>query len=105
MQPQDIFALTRVQVAREPQDSPSERGQLVRNEHRGDRAEVRAGALQLQDRHQHRGVQCIAERRTSIGGDRCMPYGGHDDVRFLDGLSTPVPDGETVSIIPAVAGG
>jgi len=28
-----------------------------------------------------------------------------DDVRFLDGLSTPVPDGETVSIIPAVAGG
>lgn len=28
-----------------------------------------------------------------------------DDVRFLDGLQTPVPDGETVSIIPAVAGG
>ena len=28
-----------------------------------------------------------------------------DDVRFLDGLSTPVPDGETLSIIPAVAGG
>ena len=28
-----------------------------------------------------------------------------DDVRFLDGLGTPVPDGETVSIIPAVAGG
>lgn len=28
-----------------------------------------------------------------------------DDVRFLDGLATPVPDGETVAIIPAVAGG
>jgi len=28
-----------------------------------------------------------------------------DDVRYLDGLDTPVPDGETVSIIPAVAGG
>ncbi|MEI2696856.1 MAG: ubiquitin-like small modifier protein 1 [Microthrixaceae bacterium] len=28
-----------------------------------------------------------------------------DDVRYLDGASTPVPDGETVSIIPAVAGG
>jgi molybdopterin synthase sulfur carrier subunit len=28
-----------------------------------------------------------------------------DDVRFLSGLDTPVPDGETVSIIPAVAGG
>jgi molybdopterin synthase sulfur carrier subunit len=28
-----------------------------------------------------------------------------DDVRFLDGLATPVPEGETVSIVPAVAGG
>ncbi len=28
-----------------------------------------------------------------------------DDIRFLDGLDTPVPEGETVSIIPAVAGG
>jgi molybdopterin synthase sulfur carrier subunit len=28
-----------------------------------------------------------------------------DDVRFLDGLATPVPDGTTISIIPAVAGG
>ncbi|HAS09517.1 MAG TPA: molybdopterin synthase sulfur carrier subunit [Acidimicrobiaceae bacterium] len=28
-----------------------------------------------------------------------------DDVRFMDGLETPVPDGETVAIIPAVAGG
>jgi molybdopterin converting factor small subunit len=28
-----------------------------------------------------------------------------DDVRFLEQLDTPVPDGETVSIIPAVAGG
>jgi molybdopterin synthase sulfur carrier subunit len=28
-----------------------------------------------------------------------------DDVRFLDGLDTPVPDGETLAIIPAVAGG
>jgi molybdopterin synthase sulfur carrier subunit len=28
-----------------------------------------------------------------------------DDVRFLNGLDTPVADGDTVSIIPAVAGG
>jgi len=28
-----------------------------------------------------------------------------DDVRYLDGLSTEVADGITVSIIPAVAGG
>jgi molybdopterin synthase sulfur carrier subunit len=28
-----------------------------------------------------------------------------EDVRFLDGLATPVTDGSTVSIVPAVAGG
>jgi sulfur-carrier protein len=28
-----------------------------------------------------------------------------EDIRFLDGLDTPVADGQTVSIIPAVAGG
>jgi molybdopterin converting factor small subunit len=28
-----------------------------------------------------------------------------EDVRFLDGLNTPVAEGQTVSIVPAVAGG
>ena len=28
-----------------------------------------------------------------------------DDVRYMDGLDTAVKDGDTVSIIPAVAGG
>jgi molybdopterin synthase sulfur carrier subunit len=28
-----------------------------------------------------------------------------DDIRFLQGLDTEVPAGETVSIVPAVAGG
>ena len=28
-----------------------------------------------------------------------------DDVRYLQGLDTPVKSGDTVSIIPAVAGG
>jgi len=32
-------------------------------------------------------------------------YVGNDDVRFLDNLSTPTPDGAQVSVIPAVAGG
>ena len=32
-------------------------------------------------------------------------YVGNEDVRFLDGLSTPVDDGTEVSVIPAVAGG
>ena len=32
-------------------------------------------------------------------------YVGNDDVRFLDGLASPTPDGTKISIIPAVAGG
>lgn len=28
-----------------------------------------------------------------------------EDIRFLEGLDTPVADGTTVSIVPAVAGG
>ena len=32
-------------------------------------------------------------------------YVGDDDVRFAEGLQTATPDGSTVSVIPAVAGG
>lgn len=32
-------------------------------------------------------------------------YVGEEDIRFLKGLDTEVPDGTTISIIPAVAGG
>jgi sulfur-carrier protein len=32
-------------------------------------------------------------------------YVGDEDVRFADGLGTVTPDGVTVSVIPAVAGG
>lgn len=32
-------------------------------------------------------------------------YVNDDDVRFLEGLATVVPDGANLSIIPAVAGG
>jgi molybdopterin converting factor small subunit len=49
-------------------------------------------------------------------GDRLFDEGGklrrfvnvfvaEEDIRFLDGLDTPVADGATVSIVPAVAGG
>jgi sulfur-carrier protein len=30
---------------------------------------------------------------------------GEEDIRFLDGLNTPVPSGTLVSVVPAVAGG
>ena len=32
-------------------------------------------------------------------------YKGSDDVRNLDGLQTPLADGDVLAIIPAVAGG
>jgi molybdopterin converting factor small subunit len=32
-------------------------------------------------------------------------YLAGEDIRFLDGLATPVPDGAEVTILPAVAGG
>ena len=32
-------------------------------------------------------------------------YVGNDDVRFLEALATPTPEGAQISIIPAVAGG
>ncbi len=32
-------------------------------------------------------------------------YIGGEDIRFLDGLETPVNDGDELTILPAVAGG
>jgi molybdopterin converting factor small subunit len=32
-------------------------------------------------------------------------YVGDEDIRYLQGETTPLKDGETVSIIPAIAGG
>jgi sulfur-carrier protein len=32
-------------------------------------------------------------------------YANEEDVRFLDGLETPVKEGDSVSIVPAIAGG
>ncbi|GAA6621550.1 MULTISPECIES: MoaD/ThiS family protein [unclassified Scytonema] len=32
-------------------------------------------------------------------------YVNSEDIRFLDGTSTPLKDGDEVSIVPAVAGG
>ena len=32
-------------------------------------------------------------------------YVGGEDIRFLDGLATPVADGAEMTILPAVAGG
>jgi MoaD family protein len=51
------------------------------------------------------------ELRERIAGDDgelrrfVNVYIGGEDIRFLDGLATPVADGDEVTILPAVAGG
>ena len=51
--------------------------------------------------------QGLRERLVDDGGLRRFVnvYVGDEDIRFLDGLETPVSDGDEVTILPAVAGG
>jgi len=49
----------------------------------------------------------LRERLVDDGGLRRFVnvYLNDEDVRFLGGLETPVHDGDTVTVLPAVAGG
>jgi sulfur-carrier protein len=49
----------------------------------------------------------LKERLTDDAGLRRFVnvYLNDEDVRFLGGLGTPVADGDTVTVLPAVAGG
>ncbi len=52
----------------------------------------------------------FAELRSRIAEDGGLRrfvnvYVDGEDIRFLDGLDTPVKDGDEVTILPAVAGG
>ncbi len=49
----------------------------------------------------------LGERLLDDGGLRRFVnvYLNDEDVRFLGGLDTPVRDGDTVTVLPAVAGG
>lgn len=60
-------------------------------------------------------LQGLVERHPALGkhlyGDNgklrsfVNIYVGDEDIRYLDGEDTTLKDGETVSIIPAIAGG
>ena len=54
--------------------------------------------------HKHGGLR---DRLVDDGGLRRFVnvYLNDEDVRFLAGLDTPVKDGDTVTVLPAVAGG
>jgi molybdopterin synthase sulfur carrier subunit len=49
----------------------------------------------------------LRDRLVDDGGLRRFVnvYLNDEDVRFLGGLETPVKDGDTVTVLPAVAGG
>ncbi len=49
----------------------------------------------------------LRERLVEDGGLRRFVnvYRNDEDVRFLGGLATPLAEGDTVTILPAVAGG
>lgn len=49
----------------------------------------------------------LSDRLLADGGLRRFVnvYLNDEDVRFLDGLDTPLTDGDVVTILPAVAGG
>ena len=50
----------------------------------------------------------FAERLCDEGGNLrrfVNVFVADEDIRFMQGLDTPVPSGSTVSIVPAVAGG
>jgi molybdopterin synthase sulfur carrier subunit len=50
----------------------------------------------------------LRERLSGDGGGLrrfVNVYLGGEDIRFLDGLDTPISDGDEVTILPAVAGG
>lgn len=49
----------------------------------------------------------IGERLLDESGLRRFVnvYVNDEDVRFLDGLATPLKDGDSITILPAVAGG
>lgn len=63
-------------------------------------------------------IACIEDLEANYPGirERLMDESGQlrrfvniyvngDDVRFIDGLASPLKDGDEVSIVPAVAGG
>jgi sulfur-carrier protein len=76
----------------------------------GDRAEVSVTAADLSSLLERLFEECPGLRGQLLGEDRKLRsfvniYVNDEDVRFLDGLKTAVKDGDSVEIVPAIAGG
>ena len=97
--PRPAAAVHLVTLVRIP---PTLRGSRRRTPGRGERRHRPRGA-----RRPRRAPPALARQILSNGGIAPFVnvYLGGEDVRTLDGLDTPVPDGETVILLPAMAGG
>ena len=76
----------------------------------GDRAELSAEAAVLSSILDQVFDQFPGLRPQLVNEDGTLRsfvnlYVNDEDIRFLDGLKTPVADGDSVSIVPAIAGG
>ena len=76
----------------------------------GDRAEVSVEAAELASVLDRLFEEYPGLRPHLLNEDRTLRafvniYVNDEDIRFLDGLKTPVGDGDSVSIVPAIAGG
>ncbi len=74
-----------------------------------------ASLVQVDGAHVREALDSLQSRYPSIG-DRLFDGQGqvkshlivfvnNDDIRFLNGLDTPLRDGDTVVLLPAIAGG
>jgi molybdopterin synthase sulfur carrier subunit len=76
----------------------------------GDRAELSVEAAELSSLLERLFEECPGLRSQLLSEDRKLRsfvniYVNDEDIRFLDGLKTPLRDGDSVSIVPAIAGG
>ncbi len=70
---------------------------------------VRASGSTVEELLNNLDVRCPGIRERLVDGEKLRRfvnvYLNDEDVRFLAGLKTPVRDGDTVTVLPAVAGG
>jgi molybdopterin synthase sulfur carrier subunit len=82
----------------------------VLRQHAGGQASVKANGSTLGEALQDLTLQFPLLKDQVITEDGTLHkfvnvYKNDEDVRYLDKLDTPVDDGDTISILPAVAGG
>ena len=75
----------------------------------GGQAEVSVGGATAGEALQNLVTQFPALKQHLYNGDKLRPFVnlflGQDNIKDLQGLDTPVPDGSQLRIIPSIAGG